>query len=277
MMNALVNQPTSDIQLSHQFKDILPNVDEFFLANNDEGLVCSVESLCNRIKKLSAKYALTIDPEKFKGGAFELFVEYFCRSNASDNRVGIYDYTPVQGDGDVGVDGHGTGENKHPATVQAKFRSGDYILTANADALSNFLVSSWNDFGVRMEDDKNMLIITTGQKVLEETREKMLKGKVRVINRDALREMLDNRPEWWTRFYAAVKASTVKAIKVELQTLREHQIEAADSVKGNTKGKIILPTGTGKTRIEAEISHRVILEKQKEGVVPLIKFNSSRM
>ena len=277
MMNALVEQPATDIQLSHTFKDILPDVDEFFLSNGEVGVVNTINSFCDRVKKLADKYALTIDPDKFKGGAFELFVEYLCRSNASDNRIGIYNYAPVQGDADVGVDGHGIGENKHPATVQAKFRAGDYILTANADSLSNFLVSSWSDFGVRMEDDKNMLIITTGQKVLEETREKMLKGKVRVINRDALREMLDKRPEWWTRFYAAVKASTVKAIKVEPQTLREHQVEAADSVKGQAKGKIILPTGTGKTRVEGEIARQIILEKQKEGVVPLIKFNSSRI
>ena len=276
-MNALTDNPITDIQLSHPFKDILPNVEEFFLSDNDEGIVNTVEALCARIKQLSAKYALTIDPEKFKGGAFELFVEYLCRSNAADNRIGIYNYIPVVGDDDVGVDGHGTGENKYPSTVQAKFRSGDYVLTANEDNLSNFLVSSWSDFGVRMEDDKNMLIITTGMKVLETTREKMLKGKVRVLNRDGLRGMLDNRPEWWTRFYAAVKASSIKQVKVEPQTLREHQVEAADSVNGHDKGKIILPTGTGKTRVEGEIARRAIVEKQKTGGVPFIKFNSSRI
>ena len=78
-MNALIDNPTSDITLVHRFKDILPDVDEFFLADNDSGVVNTVNSLCNRIKKLADKYGLTIDPDKFKGDAFELFVEFFCK------------------------------------------------------------------------------------------------------------------------------------------------------------------------------------------------------
>ena len=266
-----------NISLVHPFKDILPDVDEFFLAQNEAGVINTVNSFCNRIKDLADRYALNINPDKFKGGAFELFVEYLCKSNASDNRIGIYDYSPVTGEDDLGVDGRGIGENKFPATVQAKFRAGDYILTANEDKLSNFLVSSWNDCGVRMEDNKNMLIITTGLKVLEESREKMLKGKVRVLNREALRKMLDHRPEWWMRFYEAVKVSRIKNVKKEPQTLREHQLEAVKSVVGKMKGKLILPPGTGKTRIEAELSLQTIREKQSENVVPLIKINSSRI
>lgn len=278
MMNALIDNPTSDITLVHRFKDILPDVDEFFLADNDSGVVNTVNSLCNRIKKLADKYRLTIDPDKFKGDAFELFVEYFCKSNAGDNRVGIYGYMPVMGEDDVGVDGHGIGDNKYPSTVQAKFRAGDYVLYSNEDQLSNFLVSSWSDFGVRMEDDKNMLIITTGLKVDEVSREKMLKNKVRVLNREALREMLDHRPEWWTRFYSAVKASRAKKVTIQPQTLREHQQEAVDATEGKSKGKIILPTGTGKTRIEGELIRRTIINELAKGnTTPFIKVNSSRI
>ena len=100
-----------------------------------------------------------------------------------------------------------------------------------------------------MEDDKNMLIVTTGLKVDENTLQKMLKGKVRVLNRDALRQMFDNRPEWWKRFYEAVEDSrTSKENKTEPLILREHQSEATVAIleDENGRGKIVLPTGTGK-------------------------------
>jgi superfamily II DNA or RNA helicase len=268
----------SDTILVHPFKDILPDIDEFFLSENEEGIINTVNSFCNRVKYLSEKYSDKIDSNKFKGNSLELLAEFLCKFNGSDNRVGIYDYIPVESNDDTGVDGYGKGENKFPSTVQVKFRSGDYVLRANDDHLSNFLNASTRKCGVRMKDTKNMLIITTGLKVDEWTLENMLYNSVRVLNRDALREMLDKRVEWWTRFYESVKSSRVKIQpKLIPQTLREHQVEGVKSTTDKNLGKIILPTGTGKTRVESEIIRKTILEKQKAGIVPLIKVNSSRI
>lgn len=124
-----------------------------------------------------------------------------------------------------------------------------------------------------------MLIITTGLKVDEQSREKMLKGKVRVLNREALRQMLDNRPEWWLNFYDAVKANRTQKIIPNKITLREYQKETADAIDAdsNQKGKIILPTGTGKTIIETETIKRNLERLIKKGKTPLIKVNSSRI
>jgi superfamily II DNA or RNA helicase len=278
-IKSIVANPTSDIQLVHPFKDIIPDVDEFFQAENEVGAINTINALCYKIKKLSDKYSLQIDENKFKGDALELFVEFLIKTNASDNRIGIYEYHPIDVTEDVGVDGYGIGENGNPATVQVKYRAGDYVLTANEDHLSNLLTGSIFNYSVKPEDDKNMLIITTGLKVHETTREKMLKNKVRVLNREALREMLDNRPEWWIRFYEAVKASRIQKQTIPAITLREHQIEAVINCMKDTnrKGKVILPTGTGKTLIEAELIYRAIIEQQNPGVVPIIKVNSSRI
>lgn len=268
----------TDIILVHPFKDILPDVDEFFLSENEEGIINTVNSFCNRVKDLSEKYSDRIDSNKFKGHSLELLTEFLCKFNCSDNRIGIYDYVPVESNDDTGVDGYGKGENQYPATVQVKFRAGDYVLRANDDHLSNFINASARKYGVRLEDNKNMLIITTGLKVDEWTLENMLYNSVRVLNRDALRKMVDNRPEWWTRFYAAVKSSKVKIdTNIIPQTLREHQIAGVNATNNQTIGKIILPTGTGKTRLESEIIRKVILESQSKGIVPLIKVNSSRI
>lgn len=278
----IVDNPTSDIVLKHPFKDILPDVDEFFEDENEVGAINTINAFCYKVKKLAKKYETTIDEDKFKGDALELLAEYLIKTNHSDNRIGIYNYEPsfLDGNDDVGVDGYGIGENQNPATVQVKYRAGNYVLTANEDHLSNFVTSSVFDYEVHKEDNKNMLIITTGQKVDEFTLDKMLKGKVRVLHREALREMLDNRPEWWVRFYEAVKASRIKKSDIVNRiSLREHQSEAALAALNapNQKGKIILPTGTGKTIIEAEIILQVIKQVQNEGGFAVIKVNSSRI
>lgn len=271
------------VTLTHPFKDKLPDIDEFFQLEDRTGTINTINSFCYKVKKLAEKYSISIDPNKFKGDALELLVEFLIKENAGDNRIGIYDYIPITGseEEDTGVDGSGIGENQNPATVQVKFRAGDYILTANEDHLSNFLTSSVFDFNVHIEDMKNMLIITTGLKVDDHTKEKMLKGKVRVLNRDALREMLDSRPEWWARFYDAVKASRIETttFKAECIPLRKHQTEAIEAISKdeNMKGKIILPTGTGKTLIEAKIILETIRNLQSKDILPIIKVNSSRI
>jgi superfamily II DNA or RNA helicase len=269
------------ITLTHPFKDIIPDIEEFFVAQNDTGVISTVNSLCHKISTLAEKYATQIDIDKFKGDALELFVEYFIKTNGSDNRVGIYDYHVASDSGfiDVGVDGYGDGENKKPATVQVKFRSGFYVLTAKEDRLDAFRLSSITKYGVDNDDDKNMLIITTAKKVNEFVMEQILDNKVRVLNRDALREMLDNRPEWWTRFYETVKENRTQKIVVPIKILRQHQKDCVAKIlaDSNNRGKIIMPPGTGKTLIAAEIILNEIRSKLSQGVTPLIKVNSPRI
>ena len=250
-----------NITLTHTFKDKLPNVDEFCKTDNEVGVINTINSFCNRVKSLADKYALQIDPNVFKGEALELLGEYILKTNESDNRIGIYNYSPIDSTEDYGVDGFGIGENGNPSTVQFKFRAGDFVLTGNADHLTNFLSNSQNAHGVKMEDRKNMLIITTGLKVDERTMENMLFNKVRVLNREALREMFDNRPEWWIRFYESIKNSRTAKTSLPIVPLRPHQTEAVVAAESVQKGKVIYPTGTGKTMIECELAKREILKQ----------------
>ena len=60
-------------------------------------------------------------------------------------------------------------------------------------------------------------------------------------------------------------------------SLRTHQSEASASANNCPKGKIILPTGTGKTRIESEIIRKTIVDVLASGKVPIIKINTSRI
>ena len=273
------------IKLKHPFVNKCPDIDEFMLSDNETGVVQSINSFCGRINKLSEKYKNIIDQSKFKGDALELFVEFMIKENGSDNRIGIFDYKTISDsdDEDVGVDGSGIGANEFPATVQVKFRAGNYVLTANKDHLSNFVTSSVFDYNVRLEDTKNMLIVTTAMKVDENTREKMLKGKVRVINRDILRQMYDNRTEWWKRFYESIIESRAKQDKGKFNVLplRKHQSEAIESIleDSNLRGKIVLPTGCGKTLVEADMVCGMISSMQQGEIneIPVILVNSSRI
>jgi superfamily II DNA or RNA helicase len=269
----------SIIILKHTFKDTLPVIDELFL-NKNKTPICTINEFCYNIQKLSEKYSLQRDPNKFKGDALELFTEYMIKSSGSDHRIGIYNYTPAteSDNEDTGVDGYGIGENGKPATVQVKYRAGNYILSSNTDHLGNLLTSSWSDYKVDIDDTKNMLIVTTGMDVDNHTMESMLKGKVRVLNRKMLSLMYDDRSMWWNIFYESVKQSKNQKKDIKKFELRNHQKEALLSVDGNMKkGKIILPTGTGKTIIEAEIIKKEIEQCDKLGIQCVIKVNSPRI
>ena len=273
------------IELKHSFVDKCPDINEWLLSNGKP--IDSINSLCHRITQMAEKYALRfgVDQEKgeakIKGDAFELFTEYMIKSAGSDNRIGIYDYQTIgeTGEDDLGVDGVGKGEDGFVATVQCKYRTGDYVLTANEDHLSNFLAASVFDFEVPKESMNNMLIVHTGLKVNQDTMEKMLKGRVRELSRDFLRQMFDNRPEWWARFYDIVNACRTVKETLPVKVLRKHQNEAVGAIfaDANGKGKIILPTGSGKSLIFAEAIKKVIEKKMSEGIVPIVKINTSRI
>lgn len=272
------------VKLTHVFKDKLPNVDEFF--KTKDGHINTINGMCSRIKGLAKKYSIPtpnqslMDESDFKGGMFELFVEFLVNYMGNDNRIGILDYSPILLSQDTGVDGVGRGENTFPAVVQAKYRSGDYMLEANADHLTNTLAAAWGRYGVRVSDDKNILIITTAKGIYPFSLENMLLNKVRVLNRDDLRKMLDNRPEFWLNFWESVRESrTVVANNPPPRLLRQHQLDAVDAAMlcANQKGKIVLPTGTGKTLIECEIVRRYIVQSQAKGIFPVIKINSPRI
>ena len=51
----IVDKPTTNIGLVHPFKDILPDVDEFFQSDSKVGVINTVNALCYKIKLLADK------------------------------------------------------------------------------------------------------------------------------------------------------------------------------------------------------------------------------
>ena len=92
---------------------------------------------------------------KYKGDAFELFVEVFIRIFGADMLIGIdpQSYSIVPPDKDQGVDGVGIGFNGDSHTVQAKFRQSNYVLTSRKDDLKSLTNQS-----MKMKEDNGFSI-----------------------------------------------------------------------------------------------------------------------
>lgn len=158
------------------------------------------------ISKLEKQAELDIhryDRNKYVGDAFEFFVELFLKLHPTDNRVGLYNYVPVQ-DNDNGVDGIGVNILNQKSVAQIKYRSNNQqLLTANADHLSNMFTDGMLEHGVvaDISDPKNYrhFIFTTAEGLHFYTDQEMYKSKVKCIGYNDFRSMLDNNVIFWTK------------------------------------------------------------------------------
>lgn len=118
----------------------------------------------------------------FRGSAFEGFIELFLKLHGMNPLIGVSDYEPISALGDdYGVDGKGIGMNGKLITVQAKWRGEwDTILYGNKDHLHNFVNASL-EMGVDIEDNHNMLILTTANEVFYKDMMVEWREKVRFI------------------------------------------------------------------------------------------------
>ena len=178
--------------------------------------VCNIADLVKSIEAHAKKSVPPIfDKEttakrayQYAGDAFEVFVEYFIKSHGASSEVGITNYEPLaqlgNTDKDTGVDGTGIGTNEKPATVQCKFKTNrTAILSANEDHLCNFAWASVKKYGVDLNDNNNMLIISTGQELASFTAHEMLMDSVRFLGYHELSKMLDNNFVFWEGFKTA--------------------------------------------------------------------------
>lgn len=184
------------IQLTHCFLHQCHDLESLLEGCN------KLSTFCSRLEKQSEMYPDRYDPQKYKGDGFELFVEALVKLSPVDNRIGIQHYRVVEGQ-DIGVDGSGLGFDGKPATVQVKYRGNhEYVLTANADHLSNYVQASlrstkFGGFSVDPETETNLVIITTGLNLHFFTDAEMYGSQVRCINREVLRKIVDNNFAFW--------------------------------------------------------------------------------
>ena len=183
--------------LQHNFKTKCHSLPALF-----EG-VNKMSQLMYKIQKLSERDPLNYDPDKYKGDAFEFFIELFLMLHPCDNRVGVYDYKPTQ-DNDNGVDGVGVNIRNQKCVVQIKYRSNPLdVLTTNEAHLSNMITDGMMTYGVVIDtvDKKNFrhFIFTTASGLHYYTENEMFKNRVKCFNYKNFRSMLDNNMVFWNK------------------------------------------------------------------------------
>ena len=82
--------------------------------------------------------------------------------------------------------------------------------------------------------------------------------------REDLQKLIDENADFWDSFYLALLPEAEVNVKpITKKILRKHQQEAKDAVAGVNKGIIILPTGSGKSLIEAAVIEDTIAKNPR--------------
>ena len=185
------------ITLEHNFKTKAHSLPRLF-----EG-VTKMSQLMRKIEQEAIIDTLRYDAEKYKGDAFEFFVELFLALHPTDNRVGVYNYKPNQ-ENDNGVDGVGININNEKSVIQVKYRSNVLTeLSSNKDSLSNLITDGMMAHGVvaDMENPKNFrhFVFTTAIGLNFYTDQEMFKSKVKCFGYNDFRSLLDNNLIFWNK------------------------------------------------------------------------------
>jgi len=191
------------MQLEHNFKTKAHSLTRLF-----EG-VNKMSQLMRKIEKEAILDTLRYDADKYKGDAFEFFVELFLSLHPTDNRVGVYNYKPNQ-ENDNGVDGTGLNIRSEKSVVQIKYRSNTLTeLTTNIDHLGNLITDGMLGHNVvaDMNNLKNFrhFVFTTATGMNFYTDQEMFKSKVKCFGYNEFRSLLDNNTIFWDKVREIIK------------------------------------------------------------------------
>jgi hypothetical protein len=175
-------------------------------AHDLKGLFDKVDTLSKftyRLEKQALIDPLRYDSAKYVGDGFEFFIELFLSLHPADNRVGVYNYTPIMAN-DNGVDGVGVNIRNEPCVVQVKYRSNKTdLLTANKDHLSNMFSDGMLVYNVVADttNTKNYrhFVFTTADGLHHYTDQEMYKSKVKCFGYNDIRSMIDHNYIFWNK------------------------------------------------------------------------------
>lgn len=189
-----------------KFQDI---VNKDFGESFIELLKCrTFKDFCQELNSISENYKLygyqdsVVEDEtvpgslKFRGDLFEIFAEIFFKINDADNRIGVFDYQPVQSHDDNGVDGISKNIDGVNTTIQVKYRMNPMYSLKERD-IKQFAFQSILKYGVDLKQDNNMVVFTNCQGLHWYTDSNVFQNKLRAINGDFISRMIDNNEGFW--------------------------------------------------------------------------------
>jgi len=181
-------------KISHHFLTTCHSIEELFLGTS------KVSTFCSKLERQSLVDPGAYPSEMYVGDGFEFLVELLIKLSPADNRIGIAEYSPIKVGQDNGVDGYGINVLGKKCAIQVKYRSNNSkLLTAGEDNLDSFMNEAMFE-GVFPEIEgkcKNHYIFTTAQGLNHYTNNQKLRGSVKCIGFQELRELLDNNIHFW--------------------------------------------------------------------------------
>ena len=202
------------MKIHHQFQTKCHNLSDLF---SDK--VNTMSKFMRSLERQSLIDPTRYDSLKYLGDGFEFFIEIFLSLHPCDNRVGVYDYVPVQ-ENDNGVDGTGLNIKMEKCVVQVKYRTDtSELLTASKDSLSNIFSDGMLTHNVITDntDSNNYrhFVFTTADGLHFYTDQEMFKRKVKCIGYKDLKGLLDNNLPFWNKVRELVKSIDNKLKEVK--------------------------------------------------------------
>ena len=185
------------MKIEHTFKTKCHNLKSLFEK------VDTLSKFMRNLEKQSLIDPNRYDTNKYLGDGFEFFIEIFLKLHSVDNRMGVYNYEPVQKD-DNGVDGVGININNEKSVVQIKYRSNKKTrLTSTYDHLSHLFSDGMLKHNVVSDPDNSKnyrhFVFTTAEGLHFYTDKEMFKNKVRCVGYKELKSMIDKNQPFWDK------------------------------------------------------------------------------
>ena len=193
---------------------------------------------------------------EFIDDCFEVFVEAYMKYFGK--QYGIFDLNYIPSQSRINFSGKDI--NGKSSTVLALYITKDRDITMNRDHLSSFTNISRTGYSVDVNSTRNMFVVSTAQnvnKILDTA--PTFKNKVVFILGDEIRNNVDDNPDFWYNFALAVFEHKVVPLVTEY-ILRDFQRDGVHIMINSDIGKILLPTGTGKSVMQADYIRRFITE-----------------
>ena len=178
--------------MNHIFKSRCYNVSDLL------GGVYTFREFKKRLKIQAEQNPLMIDPNVYKGDAFEALIEVLITSSESDARIGIKNYKVAENH-QYGVDGIGEYKEKKntiPVMVQVKYRDDGTQYLTDKD-VSNFIAYSLTH---HYKKDVHMVLFTSAHGIFKKTADEMYNYMLHVFGHPEICKLIDDNSAFWDRF-----------------------------------------------------------------------------
>lgn len=168
------------------------------IADNEQNIIQTLSDYEKKILYFSGKEDSDDKRNKIKGDMFEVLSAIFFDRMGDSPRVGINRYRPISLENDYGVDAIGINVAGSHVAIQVKFRSDPRSLIHYSDIAKTYtysVIKKWV-----LPENTHSIYLFTNAKGVTTACETVFGQRLVVINRDIIKEYLDNNKRFWINF-----------------------------------------------------------------------------